>query len=276
MAKSHNKKRNVGIIYEQIINYVCNKLMNKEKEKAEIAINIIKNNFKKDTQLYKEYKLFKALESTHDVSDHLASSIILEAKKACNHMFNSETLEKEKSNLIRDLNHNIGKGIIFEEKIKNYRTYATIQTLLNEWRKSSSDFDKVTEYEIKLHESLTSKKIIQDNKVMPKVDRLTYKLMKEMFNKKYNSKLNESQQEIISAFIKDDEDLLEKKYLALKSSSKILLEEYIKKCNNNILLEKQSNIFSKLRSLDEKNMSKENMQKFLTLAKLKEELIGED
>ena len=78
MARSHNKKRNVGIIYEQIINYVCNKLMNKEKDKAEVAIKIIKNNFKKDTQLYKEYKLFKALASTHNVSDHLASSIITE------------------------------------------------------------------------------------------------------------------------------------------------------------------------------------------------------
>tara|TARA_Y100000114_G_C11750790_1_gene324195 strand:- start:649 stop:1479 length:831 start_codon:yes stop_codon:yes gene_type:complete len=276
MARSHNKKRNVGIIYEQIINYVCNKLMNKEKDKAEVAIKIIKNNFKKDTQLYKEYKLFKALASTHNVSDHLASSIITEAKKACNYMFNNEILEKEKSNLIRELNHNIGKGLIFEEKIKNYRTYATIQTLLNEWRKSSSDFDKVTEYEIKLHESLTSKNVITDTKVMPKVDKLTYKLMKEMFNKKYNSKLNETQQEIISAFIKDDEKLLENKYLALKSSSKILLEEYIKDCNNNILLEKQNNVFSKFKSLDEKDMSKENMQKFLTLAKLKEELIGED
>ena len=276
MARSHNKKRNVGIIYEQIINYVCNKLMYKEDKKDEVAISIIKNNFKKDSQLYKEYKLFKALASTKNVSGHLASSIISEAKKACNHMFDDDVLEKEKSSLIRDLNHNIGKGVIFEEKVKNYRTYATIQTLLNEWRKTSSDFDKVTEYEIKLHESLTSKQIISETKVMPKVDKLTYKLMKEMFNKKYNDKLNETQREIISAYIKDDESLLESKYLALKSSSKILLEEYIKKCNNSILLEKQNNIFSKLKRLDEKDMTKENMQKFLTLAKLKEELIGED
>jgi hypothetical protein len=276
MARSHNKKRNVGIIYEQIINYVCNKLMYKEDKKAEVAISIIKNNFKKDSQLYKEYKLFKALASTKNVSGHLASSIISEAKKACNHMFDNDVLEKEKSSLIRDLNHSIGKGVIFEEKVKSYRTYATIQTLLNEWRKTSSDFDKVTEYEIKLHESLTSKQIITETKVMPKVDKLTYKLMKEMFNKKYNDKLNETQREIISAYIKDDESLLESKYLALKSSSKILLEEYIKKCSNSILLEKQNNIFSKLKRLDEKDMTKENMQKFLTLAKLKEELIGED
>jgi hypothetical protein len=220
--------------------------------------------------------LFKALASTKNVSGHLASSIISEAKKACNHMFDNDVLEKEKSSLIRDLNHSIGKGVIFEEKVKSYRTYATIQTLLNEWRKTSSDFDKVTEYEIKLHESLTSKQIITETKVMPKVDKLTYKLMKEMFNKKYNDKLNETQREIISAYIKDDESLLESKYLALKSSSKILLEEYIKKCSNSILLEKQNNIFSKLKRLDEKDMTKENMQKFLTLAKLKEELIGED
>ena len=199
MGKSHNKKRNVGIIYEQIINYVTDSLMNKNEQSAEVAISIIKKHFGKNTQLFKEYKLFKALVTTSNISEQLASSIINEAKKACNNMFDSKELEREKSALIKDLNYKLGRGVIFEQKIKNYREYATIQTLLNEWRNPDKDFSKTTEYEIKLHESLTK---AEDKEVyeLPKIDRLTRKIMKEMFDRKYNSQLNETQKEMSGLF----------------------------------------------------------------------------
>tara|TARA_Y100000022_G_scaffold193626_1_gene197036 strand:+ start:378 stop:1208 length:831 start_codon:yes stop_codon:yes gene_type:complete len=276
MAKNHNKKRNIGIIYEQIINFVCERLMEDDKKSAELAINIIKKNFKQDTQLFKEYKLFKALSETSNVSETLATSIINEAKKACNHMFDNKKLEEEKSFLIKDLNYTFGKGNIFEGKIKNYRTYATIQTLLNEWRNKNPSFDKVTEYEIKLHESLTSKKeLIKENIIPKKVDSLTYKIMNEMFEKKYNSKLNESQREMISLFIKDNEDSLSKKYNATKISCINILENYISDCNNQILNEKYNFVVNNIKDLDCNDMSKENLQRFLTIGKLKEEIIGE-
>lgn len=276
MAKTHNKKRNVGIIYEQIINFICQKTMENDAASAEKAINIIKNHFSKNTQLYKEYKLFKALVTTHNISDHLASSIILEAKKACNHMFDSEILEKQKSNLIKELNYTFGKGVIFDTKVNDYRIYATIQTLLNEWRNELSSFDKVTEYEIILHERLTQKK---DNnlivKEVPKVDKLTRKIMKEIFNKKYNSKLNETQKRLISNYIKDDENSLSEQYQLVKKSCKIALDNYIKKCDNNILLEKHSKILNQINNLSTEDMSKENLQKFLTISKLREEILGD-
>lgn len=275
MAKMHNKKRNVGIIYEQIVNFVCEKMMNDDNSTSEEALKLIKKHFKKDSQLFKEYKLFKALATTHGVTDYLASSIITEAKKACNNMFDSDLLEKQKSDLIRDLNYTFGKGVIFEQKVKDYRIYATIQTLLNEWRKELSSFDKVTEYEINLHESLTNKNTTLEKTDVPKVDKLTRQIMKEMFNKKYNSQLNESQRELIALYIKDDEDSLLKKYKAIKSSVKITLENYIKECNNNILLEKYNSVNNKVNNLPENDLSKQTLQKYLTVTKLKEELLGD-
>lgn len=276
MAKNHNKKRNIGIIYEQIINFVCERLMEDDSKSAEAAINIIKENFKENTQLFKEYKLFKALSETYNVSDTLATSIIKEAKKACNHMFNNKILESEKSSLIRDLNYTFGKGVIFEGKVKDYRRYATIQTLLNEWRSSSPQFDTVTEYEIKLHENLTSKKVLTENNVVPKkVDKFTHNLMKEMFNKKYSNRLNETQQEIISLYIKDDENELTEKYKAVKSSCSHLLENYIVNCSNSILKDKYYTIKENINSLNCNDLTKENLQKFLTISKLKEEVLGD-
>ncbi len=276
MAKNHNKKRNIGIIYEQVINFVCEKLMENDNQSAEQAIKIIKNNFKEGSQLFKEYKLFKALSETNNITDTLATSIIIEAKKACNHMFNNKKLEEEKSNLIKDLNYTFGKGLIFERKVKDYRRYATIQTLLNEWRHDNPSFDKVTEYEVALHENLTSKKIENKNTIVPKkIDKLTYKLMNEMFDQKYKSKLNEFQKEIISLYIKDDSHILEEKYNLLKNNCIDLLENYTINCNNQVLLEKYTSVKNNIKNLDCSDLSKENLQRFLTIGKLKEEVLGE-
>lgn len=278
MPKTHNKKRNIGIIYEQVIQHVCKKAMENNEADVETGINIIKECFRKGTQLNKEYKLFKALAETRGVSGHLANSIIFEAKKACNNMFDSERLEREKSSLIKKLNYSFGKGVIFEENIENYTLYATIQTLLNEWRDpKNASFDLTTKYEIKLHESLTSEKqVIKEEKSVIKVDSLTFKLMNEIFDKKYKSVLNENQNKLLYYFSSNKGDSLSSFCCDLKNSTQSLLEDYMRSCSNQILLEKYRRINKQISDLQSDNIDKENLQKYLLLAKLKEELLGEE
>lgn len=276
MNRVHNKKRNIGIIYDQIINFTCSNILEENNSRAEDALNIIKKHFRNSDQLKKEYKLFKALATTRGVSDQLAYSIINEAKKACNEMFDSEKLEKEKSLLIKDLNYSFGKGKIFEEKVKNYRIYATIQTLLNEWRSNNLNFDLSTEYEIKLHQYLISQNSLNESlKSLPKVDKLTYNIMKEMFDKKYNSILTENQQNLITLFINEDDEQLMKEFKNIKAESISKLNKYFTKCNNSILLEKKENIFSKITNLSEDLTNRNNIEKYLTIIKLTNEISGE-
>jgi len=277
MAKVHNKKRNIGIIYEQIIQHICKKAMENNERASEEGVAIIKEHFKKGTQLHKEYKLFKALAETKGVSGPLANSIIFEAKKACNNMFDRIKLEREKSRLIKKLNYTFGKGKIFEESIENYTLYATIQTLLNEWRDpKNASFDLTTKYEIKLHESLTSSKV--DNvkeKPILKVDNLTYKLMNEIFDKKYKSVLNENQNNLLCYYSANDNDSLKEAFSDLKINTVNLLEDYMSTCNNKVLLEKYSHINKQIKNLSTEDVSKESLHKYLLLAKLKEEILGE-
>lgn len=274
MNRSHNKKRNVGIIYDQIINFTCSNIIEENNNRAESSLDIIKKHFKKNSQLYKEYKLFKALANTKGVSDQLASNIIREAKKACNKMFDSEQLEKEKSLLIKDLNYTFGKGKIFEEKIDNYRIYATIQTLLNEWRSNSQNFDLITEYEIKLHNNLTS---IKEEKVtsLKKVDKLTYSLMKEMFNAKFSNILSESQQRIIQLFINDEEEKLSEFLFEQKNRCLKDINFYFNNCDNKILLEKKDRVLNKISKLNPEDITKESIEKYLTIIKLKDVILGD-
>ena len=278
MAKVHNKKRNIGIIYEQVIQYICNRLLEKDEDIAKKGISIIKESFKEGTQLNKEYRLFKALATTKNVSDHLASSIINEAKKACNYHFDNKKLEIEKSALIKKLNYTFGKGVIFEENIKDYKTYATIQTLLNEWRDPTDSFDRTTEFEIKLHESLTEKKeLIQESKEYQniKFDKITYGLMKKIFNEKYNSILSESQKEIIHHYTNNNDKELLESCKKIKNETLSDLDRYIKSCDNKIVRDKYENVRSNILLINENSVDKTNLKKFLTLSKLKEELSGE-
>ena len=275
MNRSHNKKRNIGIIYDQIINFACLNILEENNDVAEQSLNIIKKYFKENTQLYKEYKLFKALATTNNISDQLASNIIKEARNACNNMFNADVLEKEKSLLIKDLNYSFGKGKIFEQKVSNYRIYATIQTLLNEWRKNSNNFDLVTEYEIKLHENLTKKEMLVENKKIQSVDALTYNLMREMFSKKYDSLLDNDQKNIIGLFISDKDEELSSMLSETKTSCLREINQYFKKCENNILLEKKNIVLNKINSLNYEDISKNNIEKFLTIIKLKNEILGD-
>ena len=48
MSKMHNKKRNVGIIYEQLILYMCNKMLENKDDDVRRASKVIKNYFSKN------------------------------------------------------------------------------------------------------------------------------------------------------------------------------------------------------------------------------------
>lgn len=277
MSKVHNKKRNIGIIYEQVVQHICKNILEKNEENAKKGIEIIKNNFKEGTQLNKEFKLFKALATTNNISDHLATSIIKEAKKACNYHFDNKKLEKEKSNLIKDLNYTFGKGVIFEESIKNYKIYATIQTLLNEWR-NNNNFDRITEFEIKLHENLTQKPVLNETVDLDKnikFDKLTHNLMKKIFDQKYNAFLNENQKALIHYYTNDDDNALIEHCRNIKESTIRNLDSYIQKCNNSILIKKYESVKQNIFNLNENNIDKDQLKKFLTLSKLQNELNGD-
>ena len=59
---NHNKKRNVGLIYEQLIRYASKCILEGKTDRAEIAMQIMKEHFRPGTELYKEFRLFNALE----------------------------------------------------------------------------------------------------------------------------------------------------------------------------------------------------------------------
>ena len=73
----------------------------------------------------------------------------------------------------------------------------------------------------------------------------------------------------------NDNDSLKAAYSDLKNNTINLLEEYMSTCNNKVLLEKYSHINKQIKKLSTEDVSKESLHKYLLLAKLKEEILGE-
>ena len=71
---SHNKKRNAGIIYELLVRAVSAYLVENDKAKAQVALNILSTHFNKKTELYKEFRIFHALTKSTVQDSSIAAS----------------------------------------------------------------------------------------------------------------------------------------------------------------------------------------------------------
>ena len=160
MSKVHNKKRNVGLVYEFLIRYMSESLVENNNRESKKALKILKKHFKPNSELYREFRLFNSLIKTTVSSERIAAAIISEARKAVRR-YDLKSLDKQKSLLIRDINHFLSSDDFYNQKISEYRMYATVQTLINEWRDiENADISKIAEYDDTLVGWLTSKKEI--------------------------------------------------------------------------------------------------------------------
>ena len=287
----HSKKRNTGLLYEFLIRYISNALIEHNDKSANSAIKLLKTHFKKGTELYKEFRLFNAIIKTTVDSASVASSILFETKSHAR-KYNFEKLDREKSLLIRDINHKLNDNNFFTRRIPEYKTYATIQTLLNDWRNDSPDsLERIAIYENEINKWLITPKYInelEDHK-SPNIDALVVKLMTEKLNKKYSNILNEEQKNIVKnyafAIEYGDQKNLKESLVKIMIETKISLEEYINKGSekSSYVLEKLNkaqklliedlNIYNK----EENNgINDDIVIKCLKYSQLKQEILDED
>lgn len=271
--KSHNKKRNVGIIYEQLILTVSKGIVKNNPKLVESAKNIIKKHFVPGTELYKEHKLFQALVKPTIDNDSLATSILGEAKKA-SRSHDSNRLEREKSKLIRDINLTFGKTF-YSTRIKEYKQFATVQTLMNDWRENSTNISRIVEYEQKVHAILTKEKkiVTLSEHKSANADNLVVKIMTEKFNQKYGSKLTEQQSMLIKNYVMTDKKVnFETTLNSIRESCILDLNRYSLNCDSLVVKNKIDPVIAELKQLDTANLNDENFSKFMTLCHLQKEL----
>jgi len=282
MSKSHNKKRNVGIIYEQLLRTMAQSLIDNDQEKYNNALTILRNNFAKGSQLYKEFRLFNALVKTTVSTDALATRILNEAHKAAVDS-DSTQLRKEKAQLIKEINHTFDDASFYNQRIDEYRSYATIQTLLNDWRRGTdADLTRIASYENKVCGWLMKEKADDTLGTLKDdgVSNLSVKIMREKFNSKYGNTLNTNQQELIKEYVfskSSGKTNQFKSYLGeLKNSLYAELCVYSDDCDNQVLNEKMNRVKEVILELDHTTVDDEAISRFLVVSQLKSELLEGD
>lgn len=226
----HNKKRNVGLLYEFLVQTISKAIIEGNDKIRDVALSILRKHYKVGTEINKEFRLFHSLADTTVQSPSVAETILESAKKVSNNT-NISKLEHEKSLLIRSINHKLQDESFYNKRVKEYKIYATIQTLLNEWRsKEINNIVKLAEFEEQLKEwLLTEKKVtpMQDTDSDPLVE----KLMIKKINDKYSGILSEEQKEIIKNYLYssiDKEDNLSQGLLKVKDNALNSIDLYLK------------------------------------------------
>lgn len=277
MSNQHNKKRNVGIIYEQLLLRASAALVDNDTATASKCTAIIKKYFKPGTEIFKEFRLFQALLNTTVISENLGLRLIQEARRGV-HIFSPQQLEIEKSALIKEVNKTLNDDMFFNQPVREYRLYATLQTLLNDWRREDEvSLTRITEYEGKLLEWMQREKAETtslEDLTTDDVNSLTVRVMNEKFEKKWGDKLNETQKSLIRDYVhgKVDENVLESiKKRALRGLSRLK-----ESTDNGILIEKLDGVKTMVESASSRSLDDAGIVKFMHLTQLYQEMESKD
>jgi len=199
MKIKHSKYKNTGILFELLVRQITADTL---KGGNSPAIDILKEYFI-NTSLGKEYKLYESILKSKVLNEGRANMVI-DTILETSTRFNRTLLKKQKYNLINEIKKHYNIESFFGSKISNYKELASLYTLIESSNsKNVKNTSQVLENKITLLEHLTKKEIENTSKqtVLEEfstydkdVRTLTYKVLLEKFNDKYDSLTNDQKQ----------------------------------------------------------------------------------
>ncbi len=199
----HSKFKNTAMLFELLTRQITSDIISSNES---VAIQILKKHFNKNTELIKEYRLYKTLCDERLKSDTKANMLIEAALKARRGL-NRNKLQNEKYQLIRTIKENFDIDSFFQTKVQNYKLLASIYKVF-EYNELDNPVE-LTKSRITILENITSKQtkavMTEDVDITnePKEVRLmAYKYLVEKFNTKY-SNLTEPQKVLLREYIEN-------------------------------------------------------------------------
>ena len=275
MKVKHNKKRNVGLVFAQLSEYVSAALVEGKNSDATKALEIMNKHFAPSTEIFKEFRLFRALMVTEVPSSALAASVMTEAKEASRNL-DVKRLTQEKSSLIKSINYTLKEGF-YSRRVPDYKMYATVQSLLDTWRSDQRDPAVLIKFEKKLHEHLMFEKNVPqiESFKTPDVDRLILKIMREKVQEKYGGMLTTEQSDLLRDYVLYSDKKPEKLSIKLESVKKrtqSLLSGYSHDCENSMVSKNIEEVSARVKTLRTSSPDDSLISQYLTVMKLTNEI----
>jgi len=187
----YNKKRNTAFLYETLILEMTKAALNKDEKRKNIALDIIKENFAKNSILDEELDAYRSVLETKGVDKEWANMILREAQRTYlslhpGHVFQHQT------HVINRVNKELGKDT-FNNFTPNYKSLATIGQLFS--------VKTPVKTRVILENNIISEMTSQEETmVVEPVDNLVLKVFVESFNEKYDALLEE-QKDLLYKYI---------------------------------------------------------------------------
>ena len=270
MSKGHNKKRNVGLIYEQVTNKAAEAMIQGQPDLARQYAQFLKKHVAPGSELLKEFRLFNAILDTSGVSEKVADRVLELARESTN-AINFKQLDREKGTFINEANRVFGKGTLFSTHVKNFRALATVQSLMNEWRNPGTlSLNHTVQYESQLREFMMLKSSPDSMQVIENIDDISVRMFHKRFDETYNDKFISSQRDFLCDLtFKDTDDIVN---IIASSKQKVLglLLDHHATESNTLLREKYDSVFQSISEMDPKDEKAPARQ--LTILQLIDEL----
>jgi hypothetical protein len=203
----HSKFKNTGFLFELLTRQVTLEIINGSEEKAK---GIIREFYKKGTELSKELRLFNLLINEKYNTESKAEKfidVVLEAHTKIDY----KSLQREKYNLVKAIKENFEINNFLSSPVTNYKILASIHKLFEGKKNDILDIKDVFDSKLTLVEHISSNspstlkekedKLVEEYRKQEKDLRLlTYKILVETFNKKYTN-LNDDQKGLLREYI---------------------------------------------------------------------------
>ena len=271
MKFRHNKKRNTAFLFEALVKELTKSIVKNDLQTKEKIISLIKENFKKDSILAKELKIYKSLLESKNLSNRVAEKLIYEARREYKSL-DREVVFEAQSRLINQINKTLSRNI-FSNFVPQYKNIATIYQLFSE----EDGPKKRVLLEEKVIQQLSAPTEVLKEKIIP-TDKLVFSTFTKNFNSIYSKNLQEDQRALLNKYITSFSDngiefkiFLNEEVGRLKNEmTQSLRSESVK--GNPLILEKTQKVIQTIEEFKNTEITSSMIQKIMKIQSLVKEI----
>ena len=190
----HNKKRNTAFIYETLTRELTKAIVDKDSNRKETVLAIIKEGFGGDSTLAKELSLYKTLLETKNIQPKLAERMLQETKFAYSKLDSSEVFDAQ-SRMIAAINKELGKDV-WSNFVPNFKSLASVNAIFN----TKTPVRSKVLFEQAIVDAMSAETTLSESNKLESIDNLTYNSFIKKFNSKYTNLIKE-QKDLLNQYI---------------------------------------------------------------------------
>tara|TARA_R100001591_G_scaffold100858_1_gene107418 strand:- start:1099 stop:1929 length:831 start_codon:yes stop_codon:yes gene_type:complete len=268
----HNKKRNTIFLYEALVRELTKATVEKDQDRREAILSIVKEHFDKGTLMGREVKIYKNILQTKDVKTKIAEKILSESKIEYS-VLSKKQIFLEQSQMISRINKELSKDV-FTTFVPNYKNLATLHQVFNNLDLSAKERVLLEEEALQI---MTEEYQQMQKKDLKHIDNIVYKSFVDRFNNEYAGLLEE-QKTLLSKFIASEiEDRLEFQMYLNDEIGRLKEEMHIAKqtkvfVEDGDMLKKADQVLSFLEGFSQKPLEDADLKKILKIQELAREI----